>query len=235
MAKPRSKPKSGTPKERGAALVQLVIDKIEAEGGVLSGCGIKKHKAKGMAPAALAKLTLPDGKPLPPSLATFLAYDETYLGVLDKSKKLAFRTFNQMMRAEFNAATAKMYEDFARILTGQCLVIPGGSDSRQFMYVGVPDEHGEYPVFVVDTDEVPWVALVYPGFDVCIADGTIMTIRKGTYTDTWGSPRYRSPLAEQARRNFRGLKMLGMFGQDTEHVDGAKAADVVVNELFPMP
>src|SRR4051812_28640464 len=67
--KSRAKPAQHAPlpsigAQRGAALVATVIKAIEAEGGVLSGCGIPDHPARGMATDALAKLRLPNGKPL---------------------------------------------------------------------------------------------------------------------------------------------------------------------------
>jgi hypothetical protein len=34
----------------------------------------------------------------------------------------------------------------------------------------VSDEYGEYPVFVLDVDDMPCMELLYPGFDVYLAD-----------------------------------------------------------------
>src|SRR5436190_8333774 len=116
-AKTSSRPSADV---RGGALVELVIAKLEEEGGILGGCGIPKHRAKGMAKAALAKLKLPDGKPLPPSLARFLAYDESYLGVLDGRGRLVFRTFNDLMKSEFDERTRDMYTEFGVLLPGKC-------------------------------------------------------------------------------------------------------------------
>jgi hypothetical protein len=234
-AKPKAKPRAKPAKLpdvgalRGAALLAKVIEAIEEHGGVLSGCGVPKHAAKGVARDVLAKLQLPNGKPLPPSLAGFLAYDETYLGVLDKGK-LLFRSFTEMMRAEFDDETAMMFADFERFLPGRCLALPEGADSRRFMYVGEPDEHGEYPVFIADTDELPWVGLAYPGLDVYLADGAITTVIENEYMDGWRHKTYAPMLADQARRNFAGFKAIDY--QEPQHIDGAEAAQAGMAPLL---
>ncbi|HEV7556897.1 MAG TPA: hypothetical protein VGO00_15630, partial [Kofleriaceae bacterium] len=144
--------------------------------------------------------------------------------------RLRWRSFTEMMREQFDELTASTYASFATVLTGQCLVLPGGSDSRRFLYAGEPDSHGEYPVFIVDTDELPWVGLAYPGFDAYIADGLVAAIIADTYMDGWDHHHWAPHLEHHARRNFRGLKVLDL--QDPEHVDGDAAARVVLAEVM---
>jgi hypothetical protein len=43
-----------------------------------------------------------------------------------------------------------------------------GADSRRMIYLGATDEHGEYPVFTLDTDDTPFVCLNGP-VDVWLA------------------------------------------------------------------
>jgi hypothetical protein len=219
---------------RGAELVERVIATIEADGGVLGGCGIPNHKAEPLPAEILDSLTFPGGRPLPPSLRRFLQYDYSYLGVLEdpKAPRLAFRSFTEMMKQEFDARTADMYGEFEKILPGRCLVVPGGSDSRRFLYAGEPDAHGEYPVFVVDTDELPFVCLAYPGLDLYLADGAVTDILKGTYTDCFRHRGYKPALVDQARRNFGGFVSLDFQLADTEHVDGPEAAQAQGEKLF---
>lgn len=208
---------------RGAALVETVIAKYRAEGDTLGGCGIPEHTASGLPAEQLAALTLPGGKPLPPSLQRFLAYDATYLGVLEHDPpRLAFRTFREMMAEQYDPQTAE-YADFSDVLPGHCLVVPGGSDSRRFMYVGEPDAYGEYPVFVVDNDDLTFVCLAYPGLDVYLADGVVEEITDGSYTDAFDHPVYGPMCVDQARRNFDGWKSLDLSGEDSEHLDGNEA------------
>ena len=52
---------------------------------------------------------------------------------------------------------------------GECFLLPGGSDSRRVLAVGEPDTIGEYPVLALDVDDMPFLGLMYPGFDVYLA------------------------------------------------------------------
>jgi hypothetical protein len=136
------------------------------------------------------------------------------------------------MKQEFDAQTADMYAEFEKLLPAPCLVIPGGSDSRRFLYAGEPDEHGEYPIFIVDTDELPFVCVAYPGLDVYLTDGVVTKIMKGTYTDCFRHRSYKPMLIDQARRNFHGFVALDYQLGDTEHVDGPEVAASAGQELF---
>jgi hypothetical protein len=116
------------------------------------------------------------------------------------------------MRQEFDDGTAANFQDFEALLPGKCLLLQGGSDSRRFMYIGEPDALGEYPVFVVDTDDVPYVCIAYPGLDLYLADGNVLTICDGTYEDCASDARYKDALFDQAKRNFHGLLSVELGG-----------------------
>lgn len=224
--KAAAKPKAdGVGALRGAPLVERVIDKLRADGEL-------PHPEP--VPAdVLARLRMPDGKPLPPSLRSLLAVDGSWLGVLEGDPpKLAFRSLTELVRQEFGDEVASFIADFERLLPGKCLLVPQGSDSRRFMYAGQPDDHGEYPVFVIDTDDVPWIGLAYPGLDVYLADGTVTEVMTANYTDASRHAVYGPMIVDQAKRNFRGFIGLALGGQDIEHVDGAAAATPVIAELF---
>ena len=203
---------------RGVELVESVIAALEAEeGGLLPG--MPTAEPEGLAPEAIAALALPDGKPLPPSLARFLAYDASYLDVLDEDGKLAFKKFRDMIVEQFDEDTA-VAADFSEQLPGWCLVLPGGTDARRFMYVGEPDSFGEYPVFVVDIEDVPYVCLAYPGLDVFLSDGVLEELTPTTYTDLFDDDDYAPMLEDQARRNFGGYVSFDLSGEaETEHLD----------------
>lgn len=190
---------------RGVSLVEKVIAALDAD------------DASPLESNAIAKLTLPNGKPLPPSLARILAFDATEY--LDDNDQLKFMSFGDLMRQEFDEGTAAIYKDFEALLPGQCLLLEGGSDSRRFMYVGEPDSLGEYPVFVVDTDDIPYVCIAYPGLDLYLADGSVLTICDGTYEDCATDARYKSALEDQAKRNFHGLLSIEL-GANVEAVPG---------------
>ncbi|MEO8549801.1 MAG: hypothetical protein ABI678_07500, partial [Kofleriaceae bacterium] len=161
---------------RGAALVDSLLTMIQEQGGGIPGMPVEEPE--GLTAEELAGLSLPGGRPLPASLAKLLAFDQDFLDVLedddDGKLQLAFRSFKDLMAEEFDEETAANV-DFSELLPGPCLVIPSeasGLDARaRFMYAGEPDAFGEYPVFVVDIAEVPFVAIEYPGLDVFLADG----------------------------------------------------------------
>jgi len=212
---------------RGEALVDTVLAKINEEGGGLSGMPqIAADEPDGLTPEELAGLSLPGGRPLPPSLAKLLAFDQDFLDVLengdDGKLALSFCSFKDMMAEQFDDETADN-ADFSDMLPGQCLVLPGEGNSRRFMYVGEPDAFGEYPVFVVDIDDIPYVAIEYPGLDVFLADGVTEDILDEDTPDCFEHPIYGSMLADQARRNFGGWKCYDLGGENSEHIDGPDA------------
>jgi hypothetical protein len=55
----------------------------------------------------------------------------------------------------------------------------------------------------VDTDDQPWVAVMYPGFDVFINDNTGFVIHE---TSLFEDERYASRLNEHAHRLFGGKR-----------------------------
>ena len=174
---------------------------------------------------------MPDGSEIPQSLAAWLAYDT--LPIFEGSKaapRLKWRSFGEMMAEEFDDETAAHYADFSKLLTGKCLVLPDGTDSRRFMYAGKPDAHGEYPIFIVDTDELPWVGLAYPGFDAYIADGRLANVITDTYMDAWQHDHWAPHLEHHARTNFGGFKALDY--QEPEHVDGEPAARSAMEQIL---
>jgi hypothetical protein len=201
----------GTGVLRGAELVEKVLAKLG-------------NPDRGLPQDQIARMTLPDGAPLPPSIARLLAADATAF------PELRFQTFPDMIRERFGDDVAASFQGFESILSGACLLLPHGTDSCRFMYVGKPDAYGEYPVLIADTDDIPWVGLAYPGLDVFLADGTITTIVKDDYMDAWENPAYEPMLEDQARRNLQGFKAISF--QDAEHVDGAEAASAQLSSLF---
>jgi hypothetical protein len=179
--------------------------------------------------AQIDQLAMPDGGEVPPSLARWLAYDT--LDIFEGHQPtLRWRSFGDMMREQFDDETAQQFADFGKLLTGQCLVLPDGADSRRFLYAGQPDSHGEYPIFVVDTDELPWVGLAYPGFDAYIADGRLASVVTGDYLDAWQHQHWAPYLEHHARTNFRGFKALDY--QEPDHLDGPAAAQHAMAELL---
>jgi hypothetical protein len=194
--------------ERGTGLVELAIaaDRERRD---------PTDPPRPLTRAQIDQLAMPDGREVPASLARWLAYDT--LDIFEgKQPTLRWRSFADMMREQFDDETAQQFADFGKLLTGQCLALPDGADSRRFLYAGQPDGHGEYPIFVVATDELPWVGLAYPGFDAYIAEGRVANVITGDYLDAWQHQHWAPYLEHHARANFRGFKALDY--QSPEHL-----------------
>ncbi len=70
-----------------------------------------------------------------------------------------------------------------------------------------PDALGEYPVLVVDTDDIPYAAVMYPGFDVFMADEAGLGIHDfSTYESLHEDARYAARLAHHAQLLFGGKR-----------------------------
>ncbi len=175
--------------------------------------------------AELARLRFPDGRPLPPSLRHWLAYDAAFAALFQEPTQPRFAPlgFRQLVLQEFGGVVShESWSTFDKLLPGSCYLLPGGTDARRFLYVGEPDPIGEYPVLCVDTHDIPFVCVYSPGFDVWLAEmfRTIPGYTRHTYTDMFDHARYGAAMVEQARRNFGGYRALDENGTDTAHLDG---------------
>ena len=155
-AKPAAaKPAAAKPRApdllRGAALAEASLEhRRKAEPGIA-----------GMSESEIAGIDLA-GKPLSPALRVWLAGDR---GMFTLG---APQSITELLDQEFTEF-ASWFTDLAKYLKEPCVLFDGwGSDSRRFLYLGATDEHGEYPVFTIDTDDVPFACLNGP-VDVWLA------------------------------------------------------------------
>jgi len=207
--KPAAKPVAKPVKPvgvRGLALVEQAIASSRA----------KNHDVRPLVAKVIAGLRMPDGSAIPASLATWLAYDNRHLDAVDNNR-IAWKGFMDLMEETYGEAESLVLAPFARFFPGQCLLLPGGSDSRRFMYAGVPDSAGEYPVYATDLDDVPWVGLAFPGFDVFIAHAYGVPIATTGYAVQLTGP-YGEALREQARLNSGGALEHELGSEDFEAV-----------------
>jgi hypothetical protein len=167
------------PAEHGAALVERVITALRADPRRLLAHEpllsepLLTGPPQPMPAQALAAVTLPSGRALPPSVRRWLAFDTAMLarsGWLASSRapRLTPRGLDEIVGAELGEDWGAYYAPLAGRF-GECFLLPGGTDSRRVLATGPADEAGEYPVFAIDVDDEPSVSLMYPGLDVYLA------------------------------------------------------------------
>lgn len=88
---------------------------------------------------------------------------------------------------------------------GECFLLPGGSDSRRILAVGEPDSLSEYSFLAIDFDDLPFIGLMYPGFDVYLAHTAGVVERDLTeYTMLAGDRTYGRRIREHPALRFGG-------------------------------
>ncbi len=208
---------------QGIALIDMVIARVREDPHCISGfCGDHPlPQPRPLAAETIGALCFPSGRALSPSLKRWLAFDAGWLEsfgwfALLEPPVFSARTIGQIADDEFG----RDY-DLMRQISGvegelnfyaplderlpECFLLPDGSDSRRIFAVTEPDELGEYPVLVIDEDDIPYAAVMYPGFDVYMADTAgLLDLDFGTYEDLHGDPRYATRMRQHAEHIFHG-------------------------------
>jgi len=213
-------------------LIDLVIERVKADPKCISGfCGDRPlPEPKPLAQEVIARLTFPSGRQAPPSLKRWLAFDAGWLADLGwfslpasplEPPDFTPRRIDEIVTDEFDELWGGMYEPLGARLD-ECFLLPGGSDSRRIYAVtNAPDSLGEYPVLVIDTDDLPYAAVMYPGFDVFMADEAGFALHDmGTYEDLFDDKRYAPRLNEHARHIFNGKQGIEIMDEEWGEVEG---------------
>ncbi|MER8185979.1 hypothetical protein [Kitasatospora sp. NPDC094015] len=189
-----------------------VLDHLAAAGPWVVGA------PEPLPPGQLATLSFPSGRPLPPSLRRWLGYDTSLLrrfgwfgattwyaeqpSTEQPGAGLTPRPLGALARAEFGDGWGAAFDALSERFD-ECFLLPGGSDSRRVLATGEPDRYGEYPVFALDVDDLPCIELMYPGFDVYLADTAGLIGRSGSgYSALAADPRYGERMRAHARHAF---------------------------------
>jgi hypothetical protein len=156
--------KSGGP-ARGAALVKKAIEASVKSSAIAS--------PEAVPAGVLKKLRLPDDEKLPAGLKTFLAHDVSLLGweFDDEEPEFEPMSLDELVAQEFGDDTVSAFGEACEMYGDDCVLIAateGDDDTRSFLYVGTPDDAGEYPVITLDNSKGARVAGIAP-FDVWIA------------------------------------------------------------------
>lgn len=147
---------------RGVALIKKAIESAKANGTIEAPAPVP--------PGVLKKLRLPNDEKLPPSLKELLAFDASWLGweIDDEEPELEPIAIDELVEQEFGEDYVKQFGEAIEMLGEDCIVIDDGTENKRFLYVGTPDDKGEYPVVTMATDDGCWVGGFVP-FDVWIA------------------------------------------------------------------
>ncbi|WAL75792.1 hypothetical protein OU787_32185 [Kitasatospora sp. YST-16] len=201
------------PADHGRALTERVIAEVAADPSrqVLEHDRFAGRWVEGPLRPRPELAAFPDGHPLPPSLRAWLAYDSGMLerhGWFGADGGLAPRTLGEIAVEEFGEPWGSCFEPFSGLF-GACFLLPGGSDSRRVLSVGPHGERdglGEYPVFALDVDDLPYAVLMHPGFDVYLAEtaGVLPSDGRPGYDSLKHDPRYAARMRAHARGRLKG-------------------------------
>ncbi|MFI9824561.1 hypothetical protein ACIHFC_29530 [Streptomyces sp. NPDC052013] len=217
----------------GVQLIDRVIERVTREGwGTIDAPTLASPVP--VAPEVIARLRI-GGQPLPPSLQRWLAFDGSWLAELGwfenpenprlDGELLGAVTTQMYGFTEQDDAWVDMFASFELLLPERCFPLVGGCDSRRLLYAGKPDSMGEYPVLVTDIDDLPYVAVMYPGLDVYLADlAGVINLEFDEYTSLTEHPEYGSRMQEHATHTG-----LGPEGKEIQDLDWPDAENRPAN------
>lgn len=197
---------------QGAVLTEQVVERVRRTPGASAleyrhVPWVTGGVPRPMDATARARAAFPSGRPLSPSLRAWLAYDTSLLerhGWFAPDGSLSPRPLDRLVAEEIAPPWAPDFAPFAERFP-ECFLLPGGSDSSRVLAVTEPDGEGEYPVLALDFDDLPFVGLMYPGFDVYLADTAgVLSLEFPTYTALVRDPVYGSRMRHHATHCFGG-------------------------------
>ena len=147
---------------RGAALIKKAIETSKSTGKIAEPEPVPAN--------VLKKLKLPNDEKLSPGLKELLAFDASFLAwsIDEEDPELEPMALDELVEQEFGEEFVPRFGEALELLGDDCLLVGQSGDARHFLYIGVPDEKGEYPVITLDTANKPWVGGFVP-FDVWAA------------------------------------------------------------------
>ena len=153
------------------SLIGRVISKLRTDGGG-SGFGCDAYdKPRPLAADKLAKLTLPGGKPLSPSLRTWLAFAGSWGVPVMNRGALQHEAVSEIVARIFDAKPSDYQEYFDAVdaeYPAGGVVLPQSASQAHVLYLGVTDDAGEHPILGFEIAEGGWVK--YPSFASFLAD-----------------------------------------------------------------
>lgn len=202
-----SKKSSGS--ARGAALVKQAI---EAAANVVA-------TPEPVPPGILKKLRMPDEERLSPGLKAWLAFDASLLGweFDDEEPEFEPMSLAELVEEAFGEEHVGAFGEACELLDGDCLLFEGEGETRSFLYVGTPDDLGEYPVVTLHHGATAKVSGFVP-FDVWIAQ-RVGALPRGDEPG-WVPEAYVAAAQALADANAEGRRSF-----DSEHRDVEAGGD----------
>ena len=147
---------------RGAALIKKAIEVSQGNNLI--------DDPDPVPAGALKKLRLPNEEKLSPAMKELLAFDSSWLGWMidEEDPELEPMGIDELIEQEFGEEFVSQFGEAIELLPEDCILMGEGSDAKRFLYVGSPDDKGEYPVITLATDDGCWVGGFVP-FDVWVA------------------------------------------------------------------
>lgn len=147
---------------RGTALIKKAIEAAKANGIIDS--------PEPVPAAALKKLRLPNDEKISPAMKEMLAFDASWLGweIDEEEPEFEPLSLDEVIEQELGDESVKSFGEAIELLGEDCLLIDDGTEKKRFLYVGTPDDKGEYPVITLIQDDGYQVAGFVP-FDVWVA------------------------------------------------------------------
>jgi hypothetical protein len=147
---------------RGTALIKKAIEAAKDNGLIES--------PEPIAVGVLKKLRLPNDEKISPAMKELLAFDSSWLGwaIDDEDPELEPMSLDEVVEQEFGEEFVGQFGEAIEMLGEDCILLGDGEDKKRFLYVGTPDDSGEYAVITLATDDGCWVGGFVP-FDVWVA------------------------------------------------------------------
>jgi len=126
---------------RGAKLMKKAIEAAKATGVLGSPEPIE--------PVSLArKLKLPNGESISASMKELLAVDAAWLGISydDEEAEIEAASLEEVVEEHFGEEAVSAFAEAFEMLSEDCVLFTTQLERPACLYVGEPDEDGEYPV-----------------------------------------------------------------------------------------
>ncbi|WP_394823039.1 hypothetical protein [Pendulispora albinea] len=150
---------------RGAALIKKSIEAAKASGSIES--------PEPLPAGVLKKLRLPNDEKISPAMKELLAFDASWLGWSfdDEEPEFEPMSLEELIEEEFGEDEVAGFGEAIKLLGEDCIQLPSDDDdeARHFLYIGSPDDRGEYPVITVALDDEGAQVSGFVPFDVWVA------------------------------------------------------------------